>query len=101
MVAASAAATYGIGSAFSSITNTAAMGFWAGAAYGAKVGAASGFFSSAVSSWISGESFIQGIKSGVKGALIGGALGGGYRGNLWRLGCYEKWKGILVWQRME
>jgi len=76
----SSAAMFGIGSAFSSITNTAAMGFWAGAVYGAKIGAVSGFFGASVSSWMHGERFIQGIKSGLKGALIGGAIGGAVGG---------------------
>ncbi|WP_281922423.1 RHS repeat domain-containing protein [Flavobacterium collinsii] len=76
--AASAAVTFGIGTAASSIFSTPAMGFWQGAYQGAVVGSITGAGGSVVNKVFTGESItLKAILGGVvTGGIVGGAVGG-------------------------
>ncbi len=72
--AASAAVTFGIGSAASSMFSTPAMGFWQGAYQGAVIGAITGAGGVAANAIFTGQSIT--LKAVLGGAAVGGLVGG-------------------------
>lgn len=76
--AASAAVTFGIGSAASSMFSTPAMGFWQGAYQGAIIGSISGAGGVVANAIFTGNTLtLKAVLGGAAtGALIGGAIGG-------------------------
>ncbi|KIA99667.1 hypothetical protein OA88_19100 [Flavobacterium sp. JRM] len=76
--AASAAVTFGIGSAASSMFSTPAMGFWQGAYQGAIIGSISGTGSTVINAILTGNSITlkAALGGAATGAIIGGTIGG-------------------------
>ncbi|MCV9930889.1 hypothetical protein OIU80_01210 [Flavobacterium sp. LS1R47] len=76
--AASAAVTFGIGNAASSLFSTPAMGFWQGAYQGAIIGGISGIGSTIATAAFTGNSItLKAVLGGaVTGAIVGGVMGG-------------------------
>jgi hypothetical protein len=76
--AASAAVTFGIGSAASSMFSVPAVGFWQGAYQGAIIGAISGAGGTVANAIFSGQQLtLKAVLGGaITGAIIGGAIGG-------------------------
>jgi hypothetical protein len=72
--AASALATYGIGSAAGSMFSQPAMGFWQGAAQGALIGGVTGIGGSLANAAFTGQNIT--LKAVLKGAAIGAVVGG-------------------------
>ncbi len=94
--AASAAVTFGIGSAAGSMFTKVATGFWQGAVQGAIVGAITGAGGAIVNGIFNGGNIT--LKEVLGGALIGGAIGavaGGIKGGLKaQKDGLSFWKGI-------
>ncbi len=76
--AASAAVTFGIGSAGSCMFSLPAQGFWQGAAQGALIGGITGVFGTIANAEISGTNLTLKavLQGGLIGAVVGGVIGG-------------------------
>ena len=96
--AASAAVTFGIGTATSSIFSTPAMGFWQGAYQGAVLGSISGAGGSVFNAIVTGNNItLKSVLGGaVIGTFIGGAIGGIQGGLNAQDGDASFWNGNIV-----
>ncbi|MEO7977987.1 RHS repeat-associated core domain-containing protein [Flavobacterium sp.] len=94
--AATAAVTFGIGTAASSMFSTPAMGFWQGAYQGAVIGSLSGAGGAVSNAMFTGNNItLKAVLGGAaSGALLGGAIGGIQGGIRAQGRGLSFWKGI-------